>query len=150
MKGHDHARHEEDPTHRLRDANLSVTPTRLAILELLQESHRVWSIEQLIEALKRQTKTLKGSLVFTTLYRCLLKLEEARLVRRVDFGDGVSRFEFDAGEGHHHHHIVCTKCNAIEALEDCHIKEIEKSVKKLGYQNVSHRLEFFGLCKGCS
>ncbi len=150
MKGHDHAHHKEDLAERLKQAHLSITPSRLAILELLHESHRVWSIEQLIEALKRRPKALKGSLVFTTIYRCLLKLEEAKMVRRVDFGDGVSRFEFDTGEGHHHHHIVCTQCNAIEALEDCHIKEIEKNVKKLGYQNISHRMEFFGLCKGCS
>ncbi len=144
---HPHPNHEAIEV-RLKNSGISITPTRLAILELLSESHRVWSIEQLTDALKKRPK-LKGSLVFTTVYRCLLKMEEKKLVRRADLGDGVSRFEYDEGHNEHHHHVVCKKCETIEPLDHCQVIALENLVKKMGYQEVSHRLEFSGICKPC-
>ena len=137
-------------TAQLKAAKLSVTPTRLGILELLTESHRVWSIEQLLESLNQKSKNKKLSIVFTTVYRCLLKLEEAGLVLPADLGDGISRYEYNTCSEHHHHHIVCKECGSIEALDDCDVVILENAVKKMGYQNVSHRLEFSGICKNCS
>jgi Fur family ferric uptake transcriptional regulator len=133
----------------LKEAKLSITPTRLGILELLTESHRVWSIEQLLEALKKKPAQEKGSLVFTTVYRCLLKLEEAGLVRNADLGDGISRYEYNTCDEHHHHHVVCKSCGTIEALDDCDVVILENAVKKMGYHAINHRLEFSGVCKAC-
>jgi Fur family ferric uptake transcriptional regulator len=145
--------HDEKPDEasligRLKEAKLSVTPTRMGILFLLTDSHRVWSIEQLLEALKKKSKK-ETSLVFTTVYRCLLKLEEAGIVRAADLGDGVSRYEYNACDEHHHHHVVCKTCGSIEPLADCDIQVLENAVKKMGYQDIGHRLEFSGLCKNC-
>jgi Fur family ferric uptake transcriptional regulator len=151
-KAHDHVHEVPDAKllmTRLKDAKLSLTPTRLGILELLTESHRVWSIEQLLEALKKKAKPAKGSLVFTTVYRCLLKLEEAGLVRAADLGDGISRYEYNTCDEHHHHHVVCKQCGSIEALDDCDVVILENAVKKMGYQQINHRLEFSGVCKSC-
>jgi Fur family ferric uptake transcriptional regulator len=145
---HDHPTLEELQI-RLKKAEISVTPTRLAILEQLAESHRVWSIDQLIQALKKKRKAKQGSLVFTTVYRCLLKMEEAGLVRRADLGDGISRYEFDPGTREHHHHVVCRSCEEIEPLDHCEVIALEEVVKKMGYQEIAHRLEFFGICKPC-
>ena len=145
--------HPQNPSalEKLRSAKLSVTPSRLAILDLLTGSQCVWSIEQIQEALnKRSLKAGKGSSVFTTLYRCLLKLESAGLVRKTDLGDGISRFELNSQENHHHHHVICKKCRSIEPLDECHSKRIENQIRKLGYTDVSHRLEFFGICKKCN
>ena len=146
--------HQEKPdlralTETLKAAKLSLTPTRLGILELLAESHRVWSIDQLLSALKKKSKSKSTTLVFTTVYRCLLKLEEAGLVRPADLGDGVSRYEYNTCDEHHHHHVVCKTCGAIEALDDCDVVILENAVKKMGYRGISHRLEFSGICKNC-
>lgn len=134
---------------RLKQAKLSLTPTRSAILKLLASSHRVWSIEQVILALKQKPKTAKSSLVFTTIYRCLLKMEEAHLVRRTDWGDGVGRYEYDPGTHEHHHHVVCRKCEKVKALDDCQVSTLEAVVQKMGYQEIAHRLEFFAVCPSC-
>jgi Fur family ferric uptake transcriptional regulator len=135
----------------LRKAGLSITPSRIAILNLLGKEHRVWSIEQIQAALeKSKSVNRQGSLVFTTLYRCLIKLEEAGLVSRTEIGDGISRFELnDPDHLHHHHHVICKKCQSIKPLKDCGIIELEATLKGLGYTEVSHRLEFFGVCKAC-
>jgi Fur family ferric uptake transcriptional regulator len=153
-KAHAHHDHEAKPdleelTARLKEAKLSVTPARLGILSLLAESHRVWSIEEILAGLKKKSKKDQASLVFTTVYRCLLKLEEAGFVREIDLGDGVSRYEYKTCEEHHHHHVVCKTCGTIAPLDDCEVTALENSVKKLGYQQIQHRLEFFGVCKPC-
>jgi Fur family ferric uptake transcriptional regulator len=84
---------------------------------------------------------------YVTVYRCLQKLEEAGLVHSTGFGDGLTRFEL--AHQTHHHHILCTKCQAIKPLDSCSITHLEKSIKEMGYQNISHRLEFFGVCARC-
>ena len=135
---------------RLKETKLSVTPTRLGILELLTESHRVWSIEELLQALRKKSKNSKKSLVFTTVYRCLLKLEAGGLVRPANLGDGVSRYEYNTCDEHHHHHVVCKSCGSIVALADCDIALLESAVKKMGYHDINHRLEFTGICEKCA
>jgi Fur family ferric uptake transcriptional regulator len=151
LPGHDHSAKPDLKalTETLKTAKLSVTPTRLGILQLLAESHRVWSIDQLLLALKKKSKSKSNTLVFTTVYRCLLKLEEAGLVRPADLGDGVSRYEYNTCDEHHHHHVVCKTCGTIEALDDCDVVILENAVKKMGYRGITHRLEFSGTCKNC-
>jgi Fur family ferric uptake transcriptional regulator len=136
----------------LKSCGLSSTPTRIAILQLLSEGHRIYSIDQIIAILKK-SKSVKGSLVFTTVYRCLIKLASVGLIKEVNLGDGVSRYEIQHGE-HHHHHVICRGCGAIEPLDlrsdVCGLEKFEKLVKKLGFKDLSHRLEFFGVCNKCS
>ena len=73
------------------------------------------------------------------------------LVERFDFGDGVARFELS---GHHstdhHHHLICRKCDDVVEIEECFIEELQqKLAKQHGYADVTHKLEFFGLCPSC-
>jgi Fur family ferric uptake transcriptional regulator len=137
----------------LKALGLSSTPTRIAILQMLSDGHRLYSIDQIIGVLKKR-KDIKGSFVFTTVYRCLLKLADAGLVKEVNLGDSTSRFEIQHKGDHHHHHVICNKCGIIEPLnlqmEVCGLEKFEKLIKKLGFQDLSHRLEFFGVCSGCN
>jgi Fur family ferric uptake transcriptional regulator len=136
----------------LKARGLSSTPTRIAILQLLSEGHTLYSIDQIIAILKK-SKSIKGSLVFTTVYRCLLKMASSGLVKEVNLGDGVSRYEIQHAE-HHHHHVICRDCGTIEPIDlhsdVCGLEKFEKLVKKLGFKDLSHRLEFFGICSKCS
>jgi Fe2+ or Zn2+ uptake regulation protein len=69
-------------------------------------------------------------------------------VRRCDFGDGSYRYEFNTGE-HHHHHIVCRSCHRVETLDFCVADGLERMARQLGYANVTHTLEIFGICAEC-
>lgn len=86
-----------------------------------------------------------------TVYRGMHMLQKMRMVQRFDFGDGVARFELVAdGSDGHHHHLICTECSAIVEIEQCFPEALEKEIaRKHGYQHVTHKLEFFGVCPAC-
>jgi Fe2+ or Zn2+ uptake regulation protein len=75
-------------------------------------------------------------------------MEEIAVVRRCDFGDGSYRYEFNTGE-HHHHHIICRVCHGVETLDLCMADALERMARQMGYANVTHTLEIFGVCKKC-
>lgn len=127
----------------LREHGYRVTRPRVAILEdLLRRSEPV-SIEELHGNLDA------GICDLATVYRCLATFEKLHLVRRAYLGEGAALFEFNLG-AEHHHHIVCTACQKVEMLDICVVDALERLVRDRGYQDVSHMLEFFGICGDCS
>jgi Fur family transcriptional regulator, ferric uptake regulator len=132
---------------KMRATGLKLTPTRSAILQCLIGSHELLSIEDLVKQIKEQGLLGEETCDYTTVYRCLLKFEEAGLLVSTNFGDGISRFELKGD--HHHHHVVCKTCKQVRAIDDCGFKALDTAIHKLGYSNVVHRLEFFGICPAC-
>lgn len=127
----------------LQKFKLKRTKTREILLEFLIEKHGPFSIEEIRQALKRKELDL------VTVYRCVQAFEKIGLVRRCEFGDGIARFEFQGEEGCHHHHVICVECRKTENLDDCRLPKLEGEVKRLGYSEIRHSLEFFGVCRDC-
>ena len=127
----------------LKNASLRQTQPRIQLLEALISTHGPFSVDEILQL--PNLKTLDR----VTVYRCLSTFEELGLVRRCEFGDGTSRYEY-ASEEHHHHHIVCKQCRKSQVIEACIPDSLTQVVKKMGYSQVSHSLEFFGICKNCS
>lgn len=128
---------------RLRSAGLKVTPTRLEILEILSRGCAPLTVEELHKQLK------KSDCDVVTLYRALASFHKALLVRRCDLGDGPVRYEMHDHDGAHHHHVVCMECRKMESIDLCLVETFENALRKKGYSNVSHSLEFFGVCQKC-
>ena len=126
----------------LQKASLSRTKGREALLKILLEKHGPFSVEELHGFIRKQRVDI------VTVYRCLTVFEKAHLVRRCDFGDGIARYEFNQGS-HHHHHVICRICRRTESIEDCELARLEALVAARGYLDVSHNLEFFGICAKC-
>jgi len=126
----------------LRDHHHRVTEPRKAILEILTREHGPFTAEELHGLMK------KGVCDLVTVYRCLATMEEIALVRRCDFGDGSYRYEFNTGE-HHHHHIICRVCHGVRTLDFCVADSLERMARQIGYANVTHTLEIFGVCAQC-
>jgi Fur family ferric uptake transcriptional regulator len=126
----------------LEKASLRQTQPRVALLKTLISEHGPFSVDEL--------RLLPGvkSLDRVTIYRCLTAFEELGLVRRCEFGDGASRYEYSPGS-HHHHHVVCKKCRKMENLDQCVPESMLKIVRSMGYEQISHSLEFFGICRSC-
>lgn len=61
-----------------------------------------------------------------TIYRNLMDLTEAGLVRRTDLGDHVYRFELRREQGAHeraaHPHFLCDTCGEVLCLPDTNVK----------------------------
>lgn len=140
---HNH-HHHEDLTEVLHQQGLKVTPLRLAMLKVFSETHTPLSAEELTKKLK------KVEFDPATLFRCLKKFEEGNIIKAVDLGEGFIRYERVCVEHGHHHHIQCTSCKKIEIVPFCIPKDFENHFLKIGYKNLTHRMDFFGICGACS
>ncbi|MEI7026211.1 ferric iron uptake transcriptional regulator [Paenibacillus sp. y28] len=87
-----------------------------------------------------------------TVYRSLELLVQLRIVEKMNFGDGLARYDLRHEDHEHmHHHLICTSCGALEEIQDDWLSELEDRLKKeYGFQVTDHRLDFMGSFKACS
>ncbi len=85
-----------------------------------------------------------------SIYRALQLLDDMRLVRRVDVGEAVARYEPVHPDGEHHHHLVCDSCGQTKAFED---PELERAIERLAgrveYSVGAHDVTLRGKCPDC-
>src|ERR1700682_3824174 len=100
------ASHALDPS-RLRPAGGKHSNKRDRILStfLQQEGHL--SDDDLFDLVRREAPRIGRA----TVYRTLQWMVEAGVARKVDFGEGRSRFEPSYGHPRHFH-LICTTCHS--------------------------------------
>lgn len=132
-------------TRQLRDRSVKITGARQAILDVLRRQAHPATTRQILAALPA------GECDLATVYRSMHLLERMGLVQRFNFGDGRDRFELRRDDpASHHHHLVCTRCARIVEIHQCFPSQLEAEIAaRNGYTQVTHRLEFFGLCPAC-
>jgi len=133
----------------LKKSALRVTAPRMTILKAMLDCHGPSTVEEIHLRTKRVNKLTKDACDLATVYRFVSHLEKLRIVQRCEFGDGMARYELLGQHGHHHHHVICRSCQRIEILKDCEIKEMSRFAEKRGFVQISHSLEFSGICLGC-
>ncbi len=133
----------------LRSSGLRSTAARLAVLGYLHETHTPNSHAQMFDAL--------GDRGFdrATIYRNLMDLAEAGIVRRTDLGDHVWRFELVrgvAGSRHteEHPHFVCLDCGGVVCLPGLSLElhGTGGAPRSVGEKKITVQLK--GLCDNCS
>ena len=127
----------------MRKSQMRVTEPRKAILKFLASEHGPFSAEE------THQRVAKTECDLATVYRSLTSLEGVGVVRRCEFGDGIARYELVEEARHHHHHVICKSCKKVDVLDDCELDDLDRFAKKRGFTEVSHSLEFFGLCPKC-
>ena len=143
-----HAKNVPDPVEvarRLRSRSLKMTHQRLAVLTVLQREQRPLTIREIHELLDTA-----GDLA--TVYRTMHVLQEAHLVSRCDFRDGVARFEVSCACGAlHHYHVICNNCGEVRGVEiEFPYAMLEGIASQTSYSHISPHVEFFGVCPACS
>lgn len=128
----------------LREAGLSVTAVRVALLNFFGSTQQPVSADQITDALRAKHLTLNR----TTVYRELTRLVEKGLVEEVLLASRARVYEIAQA---HHHHAICTNCDAIKHVE---IPEKLDTAERLlqkqhGFIVKRHSLEFYGLCQAC-
>ena len=127
----------------LERSGLKRTKQRESVIKTLAASQKALSVDELLK------HGCRGTCDTVTVYRILSQFLASGLVHKIEIGDEkASRYEI-LHNSRHHHHIVCTSCKSIEILEDCVPPSITRKVSARGYKNITHTLEFFGVCKGC-
>lgn len=86
-----------------------------------------------------------------TVYRTLELLSELKVVDKINFGDGVSRYDLrQEGARRFHHHLICTQCGAVQEIQEDLLGEVERKVERdWSFKVKDHRLTFHGICKNC-
>ncbi len=123
---------------------LKCTPQRLAVLGILQESPRHFSIAEIHKKVKR---VLPGT-GLATVYRALEALVDLGLIVRVHLEDGCHSYTV-APIGHQHS-IVCVGCNRVMDFAECPIEDISKKLStETGFTIQNHFLQLYGKCRTC-
>jgi len=125
-----------------------LTPQREATLTVLlerEEDHL--SAEEVFLLVKEKAPEIG----LATVYRTLELLSELKIVDKINFGDGVSRYDLrKEGVEHFHHHLVCMECGSVEEIIEDLLSDVEKIVEEeWKFQVKDHRLTFHGICKQC-
>jgi len=86
-----------------------------------------------------------------SVYRALELLHEMGLVQRVEFGEGVARFEPVTPGGEHHHHAVCDRCGRVTPFEDARLeRHLDRLAGDLRHSMSGHDLVIHGECRRCA
>lgn len=135
-----------DPETLLKTNDMKVTGIRVLLLTLLHAAQKPQSAEDLFTMVKKakSRKTVDP----VTIYRNLTHFLQAGLIQSTELGTGRRLFEW-AEQSHHHHHVICQSCKKVDTLEICGLDAHLKTLQKMGYSEVGHRLEFFGTCNDC-
>jgi len=129
---------------KFRKKSLKLTPQRLAIAKILALSKGHPSVEEIFEQLKKTFSTMS----LATVYRNVLLLKSFGDVLELSFPDGSNRY--DGNRPYPHPHVICIKCGAIVDPALDALKDLTHLVaKETGFQILTHRFDFFGICRRC-
>src|SRR5690625_4594392 len=125
-----------------------LTPQREATVRVLLEREEDHLSAEDIYLLVKEKAPEIG---LATVYRTLELLSELKIVDKVNFGDGVSRYDLrKEGAKHFHHHLVCIECGSVQEILNDLLEDVEKIVDNdFGFQVRDHRLTFHGSCRKC-
>ncbi|MBD1372976.1 transcriptional repressor [Hazenella sp. IB182357] len=128
--------------------NYKLTPQREATVRVLLENEEDHLSAEDVYLLVKEKAPEIG---LATVYRTLELLSDLQIIHKLNFGDGVTRYEFRAeGAEHHHHHLYCLNCGSVDEIMEDLLGPIEKQVEsEYNFQIVDHRLTFHGICKRC-
>lgn len=129
---------------RLQKRGHRLTPARKMVVHIFASVSSPITALELLEKLVAKKITVHK----TTIYRELAVLLAENIIHTIEFGDGQKRYELS---GEHHHHIVCRRCSAVVdvSLPDEFLSLQKTIARETKYRDISHALEFFGLCRRC-
>lgn len=116
------------------------------ILRVLFFSKKHLSAEEITLMIQKEFNLDIG---IATVYRSLNFFEDMNLVRSLDIGDGIRRYEFKLDKNHHDH-LVCTKCHKIIEFSDDFIELNQiKIAERNGFVLKDHVMTIYGICEEC-
>ncbi|HIW35126.1 MAG TPA: transcriptional repressor [Candidatus Paenibacillus intestinavium] len=132
----------------LQDKGYKLTPQREATLRILLENEEDHLSAEDVFLL---VKAIAPEIGLATVYRTLELLTELHVVEKINFGDGVARYDLRGDTNHHHHHhLICIQCGTMSEIKDDWLLPLEERLlSQLGFVTVDHRLDFHGICRNC-
>jgi Fur family transcriptional regulator, ferric uptake regulator len=121
-----------------------LTRQRVIVAEALASAKRALSAQELYARIQTSDPTLGRA----TVYRALEAQVQDGMASRFERDGHVSAYI--ACDAEHHHHLVCTKCQRVEDLDEAAVAPLLSSVGRRHEFQVDHAaLDFYGLCRSC-
>lgn len=129
----------------LEDNGYRLTPQRQAVLEaVLSRPDQHLSADEVYSVVKAGHPEIG----LATVYRTLELFRELHILHELDFGQGMSRYEYASVE--HHHHLVCLKCGRVQEFSSEALEQVEGQIsERYDFEVVGHHLKLYGYCHEC-
>jgi Fur family transcriptional regulator, ferric uptake regulator len=110
---------------------------------LRQQGHL--SADDLFDLVRREDRGIGRA----TVYRTLQWMVEAGLARKVDFGEGRSRFE-PSYRHPRHFHLICNQCHRSSEFLSSDVETLMDEIAAArGFQTSQAIVQIYGLCEDC-
>jgi Fur family peroxide stress response transcriptional regulator len=129
---------------KLKEHDFRLTPQRLAVLRVLAVSEGHPTVEMIYERVRKDFPTTS----LATIYKTVSLLRELGEVLELGFADGSNRY--DGSRPFPHPHVICMKCKTVIDPDLSSLDDLTREViEETGFEIVTHRLDFFGVCREC-
>jgi len=119
------------------------TPPRRILLEILFDTDRHLTAEELATAVQKRSPDVHLS----TIYRNLEELQKLGVVTHTHLGHGPVTYQLAA---HAHAHFICDQCGKrVEAKDELFRDLARKAERELGFTIDPHHVAIFGRCSDC-
>lgn len=127
----------------LREAGMRRTPQREGILQVLRDTDRPLTVEEIWERMPERRSGLP------TVYRNLERFVREGWAEGLLGPDQTMRF-VRCDSRHHHHHLQCEACGRTAEVETCGLGvSLQDMERQSGFAITRHQLLLFGLCPAC-
>jgi Fur family transcriptional regulator, peroxide stress response regulator len=131
-------------TSTLQQAGMRITPQRVAICELLSNSHEHPTAAMIYDDLKPRFASLSLATVYNTL-DALVKLGVVNVLGHA--GDDTVHYDADTEP---HVNLACVSCSRIIDIESEHVTHLDAEITAAsGYKLLGARVLYYGLCPDC-
>jgi Fur family peroxide stress response transcriptional regulator len=131
-------------TSRLKERGFRMTPQRLSVIRVLTQSTRHPTVDDVYNEVRADFPMTS----LATIYKTVALLKEIGALTELTISGDRNRY--DGSLQAPHAHLICTKCNRIQDVESIDLGQILLEQDKLsGFEQVTPRLDFFGVCPDC-
>jgi Fe2+ or Zn2+ uptake regulation protein len=133
---------------RLRADQQRYTPRRRAVVDILAEAGQPLALPEILSR--------GDALAQSSVYRNLVVLEQAGVVRRVTSTDDFARYELAEDLTEHHHHLICSSCGTVDdftassRFEQTVARAVAEIARDTGFDAHHHRIDLIGVCNRCA
>ena len=129
----------------LRSRGLKVTSERREVLQEVFASQDHFDVKGILRRLRGSGRRVSRA----TTYRTLDLLVDAKILVRLEFGDGEAHYEILHGRAHHDH-FLCVRCGRIIEFENKTVERmLEEIARDYRFAAEAHSLHVHGLCSRC-
>jgi Fur family transcriptional regulator, ferric uptake regulator len=136
-------RHQQD-IQALRRQGYRLTRQRMLILDVLRESKRHMTADQIYGEVSRQHPEIN----LATVYRTLQWLQQVGMLRKIDVGK--DRLEYEYAREAEHHHLICKVCGTETQIDNHVIETLQTHIlEHYGFEADPDHVAIFGRCAKC-